>query len=298
MVKAAFIHRLPGLKFSERCLLFEMGSLGVFGGLADPKYLKDVLGRPCLSAAELNNLYEEVETEAAWLEKHNGGVAAYNELVYPPLLREIYDPPFALYYCGSLPSSNSAVAVVGTRNPSSLGASSAYELGESLGRLGIPVISGLARGIDQQAHRGNTAGGTAGAAVLGSGLAEVGPASSRPTAKELLAAGGALVSEYPVFTQATRFSFPRRNRIISGMSRSVVVVQAPARSGALITADYALDQGREVFVHRDCMQPGIGEGCLRLAADGAGTVAVGEDLLKDWSCAWEKPAIQYGAAAL
>ncbi len=304
MVKTAFIHRLPGLCFSERCLLFEISSADGSEIFTSSGFLDDLLGRPYLSSADLATLCDDVKKEVAWLARHNGGIVAFPESGYPGLLREIYDPPFALYYRGNLIDSTSMVGMVGTRRPDRQGAAAAYGLGESLGRLDIPVVSGLARGIDCQAHRGNTAGGAAGVAVLGSGLAHAGPASSRSTAEELIRAGGALVSEYPVFSPATRFSFPMRNRIISGMSRSVVVVQAPSRSGALITADYALDQGREVLVHRDCLQSYSGcsgdtnEGCRRLAADGARAVSSGEELLRDWSCVWDGPAVQYGAAAV
>ena len=297
MTAAAFIQRLPRLSLKERCLLFEM--LGDNLNETSCSIIEDILGRKYSPGEKFRSLFEDVCRETEWLCSHGGGIAAYPEYTYPRLLREIYDPPFALYFRGVMPDTKEDfVAVVGTRRPNGRGARSAFELGESLGRAGITVVSGLARGIDRQAHAGNVAGGSSSLAVLGSGIAEVGPASSRPVAERLLATGGALVSEYPVFSHAMRHHFPMRNRIISGMSRCTVVVQAPRRSGALITADYALDQGREVMVHADCLQPGVGEGCRTLAEEGARQVRYAEDILQDWCGVWEKPLSQYQAVAV
>jgi DNA processing protein len=288
MTGALYLRRLPGLTLRERCLLLEI--CGHDCTELSPARVGELLGHPARTRWDAPALLDETYRELEWLSSHQGGVMALTETCYPELLREIYDPPFALCYRGAPPDPKAPfVAVVGTRRPNGRGARSAYMLGEELGRAGIPVVSGLARGIDRQAHEGNAAAGAPTVAVLGSGLNEAGPVSSRPAAELLLAAGGALLSEYPVFEPPRRFYFPQRNRIISGMSRSTVIVQAPLKSGALITADYALEQGRDVLVHRDCLQPGVGEGGLSLVESGARSVVSAADVMQDWGAQWPGP---------
>ena len=197
----------------------------------------------------------------------------YGSRRYPPLLTAIHDPPFLLYYRGHHPellASADHLSVVGTRRPSGAGRRAAFEVGFQAARRGATVVSGLARGVDAEAHRGCVAAGGRTVAVLGTGVDTIYPASSASVARSLIAADGLLLSEYPLGTQPRRHHFPSRNRIISGLSTTLVVVQAPEGSGALITADHALDQGREVVVHA----AGLGDaqcsaGSAALAADGA-----------------------------
>jgi DNA processing protein len=155
-------------------------------------------------------------------------------------------------------------------------------LGGDLAREGIGVASGLARGIDREAHEGCVAAGGYSIAVLGNGIDLLYPSSSAPLARALLKGGGVVVSEYPPGTPPLRFHFPARNRIISGLSRSVVVVQAPARSGALITAEYALEQGRDMYVHSAGLAGSAGDGTRRLAESGAPVIGSCEDIMRDW----------------
>jgi DNA processing protein len=199
---------------------------------------------------------------------------------YPEILREIYDPPFAVFVRGDLSlSGRPTVAVVGTRRPTGAGLAAAYELGQELAKEGAVVVSGLALGIDAAAHRGAVdAGGTA-VAVFGSGVDRVYPASNRRLASEILTAGGAFVSEYLPGTEALKHHFPARNRIISGLSTAVVVVEAPEKSGSLITADFALDQGREVFVHSVGAESDYASGSAALVADGAEVITSAGDVL-------------------
>ena len=205
---------------------------------------------------------------------------------YPPLLREIPDAPTVLFYRGRASDpERPLVAVVGTRDPSSAAAASAFDFGRGFGECGIPVVSGLARGIDSLAHRGNLDAGAPTVAVLASGLDGVYPASNRPLAHRILAAGGLLLSEYPPGESPRKWHFPARNRIIAGLARATVVVEAPAGSGALITADFAVDQGRDLWVARAGVESARGEGTRRLAGEGAPVAEDASDIAADWGFA-------------
>jgi DNA processing protein len=204
---------------------------------------------------------------------------------YPPLLREIFDPPVLLFYRGTLPGPDGPLAaMVGTRHPSAGALAQAYDIGRSLGALGIPVVSGLALGIDAMAHRGNLEGGGKTAAVLGSGCDELYPVSNRMLARRIIETGGVLLSEYPPGTGPRKWHFPARNRIIAGLCRGVLVVEAPASSGALITARFALEQNRDLWVASSgAAASRFGEGTARLAAEGARVIHTAEEILEDWN---------------
>jgi len=203
---------------------------------------------------------------------------------YPPQLREVYRPPFGLYLRGSLPDPESpAVAVVGTRVPTGRGLHAAFALAADLAAKGVCVVSGLARGIDASAHRGALRGKGKTLAVLPGGIETVYPASNKSLAAAILEAGGGLVTEYPPSTEIQRYRFPERNRIIAGMSRSCVVVEAPEGSGALITADHALTEGRDVFIHGACLGSSRNAGGRALASQGAIVVNDAENVFSEWS---------------
>jgi DNA processing protein len=210
----------------------------------------------------------------------------YWDSSYPPQLREIYDPPVTLYLRGTLPDSGLPLAgIVGTRFPTGGARTAAFRLGFELGMERIGVVSGLARGVDREAHEGSVTAGGYSIAVLGNGIDLVYPESSRAVAMTILERGGAIVSEYPPGIPPLKYHFPARNRIISGLSRAVVVVQAPERSGALITAEYALDQGRDLYVHAAGLAGSTGAGTRRLADCGAPVIRGSDDILRDWGMA-------------
>lgn len=203
---------------------------------------------------------------------------------YPPLLRETYDPPFIIFVRGSLPQNDlPAVAMVGTRSPNNDGLRAARDISSELAAAGVPVISGLASGIDAAAHRGAvSAAASPTFAVLGNGIDRIYPMVNRKLAGGMLTTGGGLISEYPPGFPARRYHFPERNRIIAGLARWVLIVQAPERSGALITADYALDAGRELVVHKAGVTPAVAcAGTRALADDGAQVVSHAADLLPE-----------------
>jgi DNA processing protein len=225
-------------------------------------------------------LYAQAELDARLLRSRGIQVAWLDDPAYPALLREIYDPPFALFHRGEFPPDwSAAVAVVGTRRPTGRALERAYELGADLARAGAVVVSGLARGIDAAAHRGAVDRGGVSVAVLGNGIDAVFPRSSLPVARELLARGGCIAGEYPPGVPPAPYHFPARNRIISGLCPVTVVVQAPARSGALITADFALEQGRDLCVHADGVHGPAGVGTAALVEDGAPSIRSAADLL-------------------
>jgi DNA processing protein len=202
---------------------------------------------------------------------------------YPPQLREIYDPPLLLYHRGELPEwSRPLVAIVGTRHPTGQARESSYALAFELAGLGLATVSGLARGIDAEAHRGSSEAGGRSVAVLGNGVDILFPGSSARVGRRMLAAGGVILSEYSPGDPPLARNFPARNRIISGLARTTVVVQAPARSGALITADYALEQGRELAIHRAGTTGERGAGSRELAEQGAAVIDCASDILADW----------------
>lgn len=207
----------------------------------------------------------------------------YWEESYPPQLREIYDPPYVLFYRGILPDyGKPMIAVVGTRYPTGRGINAAFQFGLSLGRCNLPVVSGLARGIDCAAHQGNIAGGGRTVAVLGNGIDQFYPVSSRSVGRDILVKDGCVISEYAPGMPPLKHHFPNRNRIISGLSRSTVVIEAPEKSGALITADYALEHGRDLFIHRDGTFGSAGAGCRSLANDGARIITSAGEILDEW----------------
>lgn len=214
----------------------------------------------------------------------------YDDPNFPLLLKEIPDIPFLLYYRGVLPDADkAAVAIVGTRRPSGNGIKTALQLGTECGHVGIPVISGLAHGIDTFAHRGAVEGGGFTAAVLACGLDQLYPKSNARLAGHILEKGGCVISEYAPGEPPLAYRFPQRNRLISGLSRATVVVEAPAKSGALITADFALEQGRDVCVCTALLDSIQNSGGKKLAEDGAIPVQCAGDLLREWT----NPVLQY-----
>lgn len=213
---------------------------------------------------------EEAFKEGELLKKQGCFILSIFDKTYPLLLKEIYDPPFLLYCRGTKQALNSLlIGVVGTRNPSSLAAKMAWEISYEIGAQKARVVSGLALGIDSFAHSGNHASGVGSVAVLGSGIDIIYPAANRDLAKELIRKGGIIISEYGVGVAPAAYRFPKRNRIVSGLAPLLVVVQAPKKSGALITSDFALQEGRDVMVV-ECAMEGIeGFGTKELANSGA-----------------------------
>lgn len=203
--------------------------------------------------------------------------------LYPEKLRNIYDPPKLLYLLGNEDLLNQrAIAIIGCRNCTQYGAENAYKFGYELATSNICVISGFARGIDSYAHQGALSAKGKTIAVLGAGLDVIYPPENTRLYKEILINGGAIITEYQLGSRPEKYHFPERNRIISGLSDGVLVVEAKKKSGTMITVDYALDQGREVYAIPGNISSDSSYGTNELIKEGAIPVTNVNDILLNY----------------
>ena len=259
---------LDFLKTSEKLML--MACFDSVDALASSNIeeLSRFVNRRLRTKFDLKSLITLVKQGQVALKFYNIKILAMQDI--PLQLREIPDPPFTLFVRGTLPEENfNMIAMFGTRYPTGEALRLAFQLGKECASLAVPVVSGLARGIDCYAQRGCVEAKGATVGVLACGVDRVYPLSNARLAQKIIGTAGCLLSEYPPFTEPMKFRFPQRNRIISGLSRSVIVVEAPKKSGALITADFALEQGRDVFVCKDVLESKKNEGSRVLFEDGA-----------------------------
>lgn len=230
--------------------------------------------------------------DAAWLDRTEAWLAQPGQSLltladpdYPQFLREIADPPVLLYCKGRRELlGQPAISIVGSRNATPQGLRDAEAFAEALSNTGLTIVSGLALGIDAAAHRGGLRGAGSSIAVVGTGLDRIYPARNQALAHEL-AKSGLIVSEFPLGTRPLRGHFPRRNRIISGLSLGVLVMEAAPDSGSLITARLAAEQGREVFAIPGSIHSPLARGCHALIKQGAKLVESAQDVLEE--LAWQ-----------
>ncbi len=260
-----FIAKLSFLRFDEKCLLeSKMHSITDFLPLSlDALSLQ--VGR--IIRTRIWNplrLARLAERDIYLMSSYGAKVLFYDDLFFPFLLRHMYDPPYALFYRGDVSVLNRpAVAIVGTRKPSTQGSLDAKKIAQRIAEAGINVISGLAFGIDANAHigtlmaQGNELFGKT-IAVLGSSVDNITPTSNKRIASAILASGGCILSEYHMASSVQSWNFVQRNRIISALSRVVLVMEAPRGSGALITADFALEHNRELCFYKGAFDRSIG----------------------------------------
>ena len=291
--KALAIHCIPGLPCDARLKIYsqvhdhrdltklswwELATIGGVNALSRRRASADSYQR--------EHLLAYVERLQDVLYRERIGICSYLDPSYPPMLREMYDPPFVLFHTGTMPPLDiPSLGVVGTRRPTRLGEREGFRIALEAGYAGIPIISGLARGIDSAAHNGAIAADGKTWAVLGFGIRTRVSRFTQELIDRMIAHGGGLISEYEPYEDARTWYFPQRNRIISGLSRSLIVVEAPEGSGALITADFALDQGRDVYVHSCGVQGEWSVGTKRLAESGAPILSSIGELLSDWGWA-------------
>ncbi len=225
---------------------------------------------------------ESVDRSMAWAAQPGQHIVTLADAEYPKALLEIADPPCLLYVRGN-PGllGKRGLAVVGSRNATPQGVQTAENFAKALAGKGLAIISGLALGIDAAAHRGALAAGGETIAVIGTGADRLYPARNRELALAI-AEHGAIVSEFPLGTPAIAANFPRRNRIISGLSRGVLVVEAAPESGSLITARLAAEQGREVFAIPGSIHSPVARGCHKLIKQGAKLVETAQDILEEF----------------
>jgi len=226
----------------------------------------------------------DLDLELAKLEKEKISAIESGHPDYPKLLKEIFLPPFLLYYRGDIKAaSDFSLAVVGTRKPTNYGKLVAEQICTELLKNGFTIVSGLALGVDSIAHFSSIENKKPTVAVLGSGLdgANIYPAQNRSMAEQIINNGGVLISEFPLGTMPLRHNFPMRNRIISGLSLGTLVVEAGESSGALITADFALEQNREVFAIPGSILSPLSTGTNKLIKKGAKLVASVDDIIEE-----------------
>jgi DNA processing protein len=215
------------------------------------------------------------------IEKLGVKILTYGDAEYPPLLREIHDPPMLLFLKGKeIPPNNTFISVVGSRNPTPYGLTTAEEIAQGLARRGLGIVSGMARGIDSAAHWGCLGGKGFTVAVLGTGIDIIYPASNKKLF-EAITEHGTVITEFPLGTPPEPKNFPIRNRIISGLGKGIVVVEATKNSGSLITANLGLEQGREVFAVPGSVHSFKSMGCHYLIKQGARLVESSDDILDE-----------------
>jgi len=253
----------------------------LFHASSDEMQEKGITERHRKSLQQINS--KMVEKDMAWLNASSDHhIICLDDESYPHLLKEISDPPLVLFVKGNKDVlSAKQMAMVGARNATLAGLKNAEQFACSLAEVGYVVTSGLARGIDGASHRGALAGKGKTIGVCGTGLNDIYPPSHRSLAKQMIEQGGAVVSEFPLGVMPKADNFPRRNRVIAGMSVGVLVVEAALKSGSLITARHALEQGREVFAIPGFIHHPLAKGCHHLIRQGAKLVETIEDILEE-----------------
>lgn len=232
-----------------------------------------------------NRDIEKIDRYLKKVQENEIKVYTMEEEAYPENLRNIFDPPPIIYVKGDLKKEdNLALGIVGSRKASEYGLKASEKIAEALAKLGITIISGMALGIDSAAHRGAIKAKGRTIAVFGCGLCNVYPTSNMNLYREILK-NGAVISEYPIGEKAFPEHFPARNRIISGLSKGILVVEAGLKSGSLITTDFALEQGRDVFAIPGNIFSSNSKGTNNMIKNGAKLVDCIEDILEEWNLA-------------
>jgi DNA processing protein len=275
------LHLLPGLnpRLSQRlCARAPLPDI-----LSRPREHEDLLPPDAVRLLLSGGARAQAEKELEEAERREFRICALQDPDYPPLLRATHDPPLVLYVWGTLRpgEGQQSLAIVGARAATPAGLALARSLGRDLGQAGLVIVSGLARGVDAAAHLGALDGGGRTVAVLGSGLGRLYPEENAALAERITFSGGAVVSEFSLDTPPYKGHFPRRNRIIAGWGAAVVVVEAGQRSGALVTARLALDEGRDVYAVPGHPFQETAAGTNQLIRDGAPLVRAAPDVLAE-----------------
>jgi len=254
---------------------------GIFNAGIDDLLSIDGIGINRAKSIKDFSSWKEVEKQINILEKKAITTVTINSPSYPEMLREIEDAPIVLYMRGDVyPQDRYAISIVGSRKPTSYGAIVTEKISEELASMGFTIVSGMARGIDALSHRGALRAGGRTIAVLGSGLDVPYPPENKGLMEKIVNAG-CVMSEFPPGTPPDRENFPKRNRVISGLSFGVLVIEATADSGSLITAGYAVEQGREVFAVPGDITSSTSEGTNELIKRGALLTRRAEDILEE-----------------
>lgn len=274
---------------SQRQLLKAFGSPeAIFS--ATPAALEAIVGQASSERLRTHDCRKGIDAAMAWIAQPGNGVVTLADSAYPQTLLQTVDPPVLLYVKGHTELLNRpAISVVGSRNATRQGEATAEHFGATLSRAGLTVVSGLALGIDAAAHRGALDGRGSTIAVIGTGADRIYPSRNEDLARRI-ADQGVILSEFPLGTPAMAANFPRRNRLIAGLGRGCLVVEAAERSGSLITARLAAEIGLEVFSIPGSIHSPLSKGCHKLIKQGAKLVESAEDILEElrWEAAVAK----------
>ena len=276
-----WLSRVDGIGFKKANYLLEHFGSAEAIWKAEPKELRAVhgLGEKLTEILLTSRDEDQLNDWIIELEEKDIAFYSYWHPCYPRLLKNITDPPLGIYVRGELPDDDiDTVAIIGARKCSRYGATVAYDIAKELGKTNVIIVSGMARGIDSEGHRGIIDGGGKTIAVLGCGVDVCYPPENESLMERILE-NGCILSEYPPGTPATPGHFPARNRIIAGLSKMVVVVEAGKKSGTLITADLALDYGRDVFVVPGNVTSALSKGTNELIKQGCPIITEGNDIL-------------------
>lgn len=285
MLCRAWLQNAEGLTWrAQETMLSYFGSAEV---------IYDLLGGTMLAIAGEKAYKSLVESKMQGLDAikekltaNGASVIIRGESGYPYLLEQISDPPHTLFIKGAPADDERSVAIVGSRRETRYGRTQAYNIAKELAKNGVTVVSGLARGIDTAAHEGALAGGGRTVAVLGNGIDGIYPPENAELARRIVDNGGAILSEFPFGAAPLAHHFPVRNRIISGISAATLLVEGHARSGTMITAGFAAEQGREVFALPGMVDAPGSAAPLRLLREGANICTCARDILQDMR--WEE----------
>lgn len=249
---------------------------------ASVSHLKETQGISKETALAIANFkdWDKVKTELELLKKYNVNIITYQDELYPQKLLKVYDRPPFIYVLGNLNEDDINIAIVGSRAASTYGKYTTEKISRELALKGVTVVSGMARGIDSAAHRGAITAHGRTVAILGSGLDVIYPPENKKLYADIIQ-NGAVISEFPLGTPPRSSNFPARNRIISGISYGVVIVEAGEKSGSLITARLALEQGREVFAVPGSIDSAGSRGTNKLIKQGAKLIENTDDILED-----------------
>lgn len=294
MKYAYWLDNLPGIGNGKRRYLFEEAACAKEIYEMPLSHLKTIRGltEEDIRTIHLSRMNWDLDKEWFGLMEQGIGFISAEQTDFPEKLQNIPNAPYALYYVGKLPdSTQKTVAIVGARGRSAYGSEIATKLARALSEHGVQVVSGLAKGIDTDAHKGALDGQGDTYAILGCGVDICYPRDNRYLYEKILVNGG-IISEYPPKTQPIAGYFPQRNRIISGFSDCVVVVEAKEKSGSLITADFAMEQGRDVYAVPGRITDNLSKGCNQLIKQGAGIVQSVEDFLADLDILAENTYVQ------
>ncbi len=263
-------------------LLKKYGSPGKIYNL-NKEELLEVVGEKIAKEILDIKYKENLESELMYLKRNNIELISIMDSRYPKKLQEIYDKPICLYVKGNVEILNSfSIAIIGCRNNTEYGEQMARKITQDLVQRNVVTVSGLARGIDSITHKATVEKNGKTIAVIGSGLDNLYPKENIRLARNIIEKGGAIITEYPMGTKPEKMNFPARNRIISGISNGIVVVEAKKKSGTMITVDFALEQGREVFCVPGNVNSKNSEGTNELIKEGASIVTKVQDILQEF----------------